>query len=97
MPDGYELIEPLGRGGNAKVARVRHDGQEFALKPLVNNYKEPNSPTFKRFGNEIRVLKQLLDDAGVMPVIKSNLWHDSRARILERTLRQHDTEYQART
>jgi len=72
LPDGYEIIKSLGRGGNAKVGHVRHGGQEYALK-LLDNYRNPDAPTFKRFVNEIRALQQLHDDAGVMRIVDSSL------------------------
>lgn len=72
LPDGYDLIEILGHGGNAKVARVRHGGQEHALK-LLGNYRDPDSPTYKRFVNEVLALQQLHEDAGVMPMVDHNL------------------------
>lgn len=72
LPNGYELIKPLGHGGNAKVVHVRYDKQEYALK-LLDNYKDPNSPTSKRFVNEIRALQLLHNDVGVMRVINKNL------------------------
>lgn len=73
LPNGFELIKPLGRGGNAKVGHVRHGGQEFALKLLDNDYKKSDSPSYKRFANEIGALRELNDDEGVMPILKSSL------------------------
>ncbi len=72
LPHGYELLKLLGRGGNAKVGRVRFNEQEYALK-LLDNYKDPNSPTYKRFANEVRALQQLHDDVGVMRIVDMNL------------------------
>ncbi len=72
LPDGYEIIKSLGHGGNARVGHVRYGGQEYALK-LLDNYRNPDSPTYKRFVNEIRALQKLHDDAGVMRVVDSNL------------------------
>jgi serine/threonine protein kinase len=72
LPHGYELLRLLGRGGNAKVGLVSYKKQEYALK-LLENYKKPNSPTYKRFANEICALQRLHSDVGVMPVIDINL------------------------
>ncbi len=72
LPHGYELLKFLGHGGNAKVGHVRFGEQEYALK-LLDNYKDPNSPTYKRFVNEVHALHQLHDDVGVMRIVGKNL------------------------
>jgi len=72
VPEGFELLKPLGRGGNAKVGHVRRGVQEYALK-LLEDYRNVKSPSYKRFVNEICALRQLHDDEGVICVFDSNL------------------------
>lgn len=72
LPEGFELIKPLGRGGNAKVACVFRNGKKYAMK-LLENYKKTEAASYKRFANEIQALQQFQDDPGIMTICEMNL------------------------
>lgn len=68
----WDLIEPLGAGGNAEVWRARQpDGQLVALKVL--KAKDPHSEPYRRFRAEVEVLRQLGEHKGVLPLIDASL------------------------
>lgn len=72
----------LGRGGNATVWRATHgeSGIQAALKVL--DAKKQGSERYRRFAQEVGVLRSLGDYAGVLPLIDAYLpegGHDDRA------------------
>lgn len=63
----YEVIQELGRGGNAKVFRVINinNKEEYALKVLAHHKKEKRL----RFKEEIKVMKDNCTKIdGIIPV-----------------------------
>lgn len=65
----YEIIDKLGKGGNAKVYRVKskEDNKEYALKSLKDRRKEKCS----RFVNEINTIKDNYQEIeGIIPIYK---------------------------
>ncbi len=77
--DGFELLEPLGRGGNGVVWRaVREDLGEVALKLLqVHN---PEKEAFRRFAREVELQRSLHDHPGVLPLVDAQVPADRSAR-----------------
>lgn len=68
----WSLIEPLGAGANAEVWRAKDEtGDEVAVKVL--NRRDASSEPYKRFVNEVRVLQELQDHEGILPLVESNL------------------------
>lgn len=73
----FEIIEELGKGGNAKVFHVKRkiDGYEFALKNLYNRSEEKKC----RFIDEIHITKENYKIiSGIIPIIEScemNYWY----------------------
>lgn len=63
----YEKIQELGRGGNAKVFRVKNNNkEEYALKTLVHN---KNKEKQSRFIKEIEVMKDNCTEIdGIIPI-----------------------------
>lgn len=86
--DFYEKIEIIGRGGNAKVFRVRQrsTGKKFALKELQYNKKNTKKRTDKkteekkyRFKDEITIMEQNYKHInGIIPILdssKKDFWY----------------------
>lgn len=68
----WTLHELLGEGGNAEVFRATDDvGREVALKLITT--KNAERERYKRFAQEIAVLRSLDDTTGVLPVVDSYL------------------------
>lgn len=63
----YSLIEnePLGGGGNAKVYKVKNQNNNYALKVLTKNAREPKL----RFVDEIKIMIQCKEISGVLPIL----------------------------
>jgi len=69
--DLWDKIEVLGEGGNGVVWKARRDGLEYALKIL--NETDVNEESYRRFRDEIEILRQLSDEPGVLPIIDAYL------------------------
>lgn len=69
--DGWTLVEVLGRGGNAEVWRATGEGQTVALK-MVNATKVEREP-YRRFVQEVKFLRTLVDFPGVLPILDASL------------------------
>lgn len=68
----WTLGELLGEGGNAEVFRATDSsGREVALKVITARSAERER--YKRFVQEITVLRNLGDVAGILPVIDAYL------------------------
>lgn len=67
----WERIELLGQGGNGEVWKARRCGVECALKILKETNK--NEESYRRFMDEIRVLRELHGHVGVLPILDANL------------------------
>ena len=52
----YELLEPIGEGGFARVYRVRRGSDELAAKVLAPGAPSADPAAVERFDREIRVL-----------------------------------------
>jgi serine/threonine protein kinase len=64
-------IELLGQGGNGEVWKASRDGVECALKVLKETNK--NEESYRRFIDEIRILRDLKGHPGVIPILDVNL------------------------
>src|SRR5258706_6671386 len=74
----WQLLSPLGSGGNGEVWRVRNaenPTEPIALKILTKFplSKEP----MERFRNEVRILGDLAGVAGILPVIAASIPDDA--------------------
>ena len=67
----WALVAPLGAGGNAEVWRASNGREEVALKIL--NQRRLDSEPYRRFRQEIEVLKQIGSRPNVVPLLYSNL------------------------
>lgn len=67
----WEILEPLGGGGNADVHLARDGEREVALKVLKTRNVE--SEPYARFRNEIDVLLRFQDDPGILPIVDASL------------------------
>lgn len=77
--EGFELLEPLGRGGNAEVWRAaRPDLGEIALK--IINARKPASEQFRRFAREVAVQRELSGEPGILPVLDANVPEDGKGQ-----------------
>jgi hypothetical protein len=76
----YELVQLLGRGGNADVWKARdQNGSPMALKLLRK--LDVSSEPYKRFTREVAELRQLGAFPGVLPLLDADLPSEpSRAR-----------------
>lgn len=74
----WEILEPLGEGGNADVWLTRDGTHEVALKVLRN--KKVESERYARFRNEVAALRRLKDEKGVLPIIDACLPEAPTAR-----------------
>lgn len=67
---GYGLVRWLGGGGNATVwAMVSDEGGDVAVKVLRNDRTSHTARA--RFESEVKVLKELKGQPGIMPLIQS--------------------------
>jgi serine/threonine protein kinase len=74
----WTLEDELGRGGNAIVWRARRDdGLDAALKVLQGRRRD--SEAFRRFRDEIAILKRLGSHPGILPLIDADLPDEPRA------------------
>ncbi len=71
MIGGWELVEPLGKGGNAEVWRAIRGNGEVALKIL--HQRRTESEPYQRFRQEIEILRQVGDHPNIMPLYDANL------------------------
>lgn len=70
--DRWELVSPLGRGGNAEVWRAQdEDGRRVALKLLFTQKKK--TEPYRRFCQEVRVQSDLKNRSGVLPIVDFSL------------------------
>jgi protein kinase-like protein len=68
----WRLVRRLGKGGNADVWEAESaDETTVALKVLRN--KRPGSESYKRFRDEILLLRELGRVEGVLPILDSSL------------------------
>ena len=70
----WEILEELGSGGNAIVYLARRIGSQdkpIALKVL--NSRNIESEPYLRFVNEVKALRRVGDDPGVLPVLDVEL------------------------
>ena len=67
----WELVEPLGQGGNAEVWRVTDGKANVALKIL--NQRRTDSEPYQRFRQEIRALRQIGAHHCIVPLLDENL------------------------
>ncbi len=67
----WELVSFLGSGGNGEVWRAQGPDATGALKLLHPN--RINKTDFERFKAEVKVLKRLAEDPGVLPIHDSHL------------------------
>ena len=67
----WEKLERLGSGGNGEVWRAKRNGVEYALKILKKTQEQDES--YRRFIDEIAILRQLEHEAGILPVIDAYL------------------------
>ena len=76
----WTLGKPLGRGGNAEVWRAQRQGfSESALKILFS--RNPNAEAYRRFRDEIAILSELKQFAGILPMLDHSLpSHPSKNR-----------------
>jgi Protein kinase domain len=67
----FELVESIGRGGNALVFRARDAETDVALKVLKT--RKVDSEPYSRFRREIETVRSLGRRGGVLPVLDSHL------------------------
>lgn len=70
----WQILEEIGRGGNATVYLARRIGSQdspIALKVL--NSRNIESEPYLRFVNEVKALRRVGDDPGVLPVLDVEL------------------------
>lgn len=67
----WEILGPLGTGGNAEVWLTTDGQQEVALKVLKT--KKVESEPYGRFRNEIDVLRRFKNEKGVLPILEASL------------------------
>jgi serine/threonine protein kinase len=68
---GWQLSQLLGVGGNGEVWRATRSHSAVAFKILKNT--RPDSEPYKRFINEVRVLQQLGQRRGILPLLEVHL------------------------
>lgn len=69
----WTLHKRLGAGGNAKVWEATREGSGDRVALKVIEAKRPTREPYKRFVQEITVLRSLGDPPGVLPVLDSYL------------------------
>jgi serine/threonine protein kinase len=68
----WTLTDPLGTGANAEVWRAEDGGGNEAAVKILHR-RDATSEPYRRFANEVRVLQELGDHEGVLPLVDSNL------------------------
>jgi serine/threonine protein kinase len=72
----WVAVELINQGGNARVFKCRHqDGREAALK--LPDVRGPGSERYRRFRDEVQVLRDLGDHPGGFASNRSWLMKDS--------------------
>ena len=67
----WELVDPLGEGGNAEVWRGSDGETDVALK-ILHRHKTNTEP-YQRFRQEIQALRQIGSHACIMPLLDADL------------------------
>ena len=68
----WTLLAELGEGGNAIVWRAQCDAGTVAALKILKNHK-PSSEAYRRFRDEIALLRNLSPQPGVLPLIEASL------------------------
>jgi uncharacterized protein YjbI with pentapeptide repeats len=69
--DSWRLRERLGAGGNGEVWKAERNGRVVALK--ISKTLDPNDGRYRRFADEVLILRQLKDRKGVVPLIDASV------------------------
>ncbi len=67
----WEKIERLGTGGNGEVWKAKRNGFVCALKILDKT--QVNDESYRRFIDEIKILRQLGNEPGILPILDAHL------------------------
>jgi len=67
----WDKLELLGTGGNGEVWRAKRNGVECAVKILKKTKVDDES--YRRFIDEIKILRDLGHDPGVLPIFDAYL------------------------
>lgn len=67
----WEVIDSLGAGGNADVYLARDGDREVAMKVLRT--RKVGTEPYLRFRNEIKVVRQLQANPGILPILDASL------------------------
>lgn len=66
--DRWSLVKPIGKGGNGIVWLARNREESVAIKFLAQ-VSDPRDEPFRRFCDEVKLMKNLNGHAGVMPFL----------------------------
>ena len=67
----WELVDPLGKGGNAEVWRAT-DGESIVALKILNQRRTESEP-YQRFRQEIETLRQIGGHPSIMPLLDAHL------------------------